>query len=153
MSDSGQPTEAALLKMLEVQWQDHFQTRTQTWKGLEIAAIVAVAVVGVDWRLDNPRVTVVAAGLLAVVALCGIGITLKHREVERLKFSIINKVEERLGLAPLVPQPKLPKPLSVWSIFSVRQSNNPLFILRMHFVILLFALGYGAFRILDLLTR
>src|SRR5947209_12268335 len=81
-------SEAALLKTLEIQWQDHFQTRTQTWKTLEISALLAVALVGIDWRIGNPLVTIVAASLLILVTQFGIQITLKHRKVEREKFLI-----------------------------------------------------------------
>ena len=42
-----------LLKQYEIQWQDHFQTRSQTWKGLEISVILAVALVGLDWKIDH----------------------------------------------------------------------------------------------------
>ena len=35
-------------------------------------------------------------------------------------------------------------------IFHFRQSNNPLFMLRMHFIIFLFALAYFGVRVRDL---
>jgi len=55
--NSVEPTEAALLKMLEMQWQDHFQTRVQTWKSLEIATPMIVALVALDWGLKNALAT------------------------------------------------------------------------------------------------
>src|ERR1043165_834245 len=148
------PNESSLLKLLEIQWHDHFQTRTQTWKTLEISALLAVALVGIDWRLGNPLVTIVAASLLLLVAQFGIQITLKHRRVEEIKFKIIASLEQELGLHGLLheaaPKIKKPEPLSWWSIFRVKHSNTPLFILRIHFVIQLFAAGYLVLRLINL---
>jgi hypothetical protein len=142
-----QPSPESLQKMLEIQWQDHIQTRAQTWKSLEIAALIAVAVVGVDWRFDDPRATAVAALLLAFVALSGMGIAIKSRQVEINKFTTIRELEKRLKLDAVVHNPDLPQPISFWSVFSLK-SNNPLFILRMHFVLFLFAIGFLAVRLL-----
>ena len=151
---SVKPSERSLQKMLEIQWQDHFQTRAQTWKALEITALIAIALVGLDWRASNPIITVGAAFLLFVIAQFGIQITLKHRQVERTKFLIIAGLENELGLdklekqfADVGVQLTPPQPLSWWSIFQIRKSNNPLFIMRMHFAIQLFALGYLALRL------
>ena len=149
--DSDKPSEAALLKMLEIQWQDHFQDRAQTWKSLEIAAPMIVALVALDWSLKNPLATVVAASLLVFVAWFGMAITIKHRKVEIQKFKIIQEVENRLGLGMLVPGRALPEPISIRFIFRLRQSNNPLFMLRMQFIIFLFAVAYFAVRMLDLI--
>jgi len=151
---SEKPSEESLQKMLEIQWQDHFQTRTQIWKALEITALIAIALVGLDWQVSNPIVTVGVAILLLVIAQFGIQITLKHRQVERTKFLIIAGLENELGLGRL--ESKFaevnvhlapPQPLSWWSIFQIRKSNNPLFIMRMHFAIQLFALSYLILRL------
>ena len=146
---SKKPSEAALLKLLDIQWQDHFQTRSQTWKALEITALIAVGLVGLDWKIDNPHVTVVAACLLAIVALFGMQITLRHRNrVEVMKFNIIKSVGEELGLVD--SKLELPKPIHWWYVFLFWKSNTSLFILRMQFVILLFAIGYLVFRLLGI---
>lgn len=143
-------TEETLLKALDIQWQDHFQTRSQTWKALEITAILTVALVGLDWRLDNPIATIAAAFLLIGAAQFGIQVTLHHREVQRTKWRIIASLEEQLGIAD--PNLKPPRPISWRSIFGFRRSNTPLFILRVHFVIQLFAIGYIVLCLLDLLN-
>jgi hypothetical protein len=144
------PTEEVLLKMLDIQWQDHFQTRSQTWKALEITAVLAVALVGLDWRLDKPVVTIASASLLILVAQFGIQITLRHRRVEETKFRIIVSIEQQLGIAD--PGFKQPRSISWWSIFLFWRSNTSLFILRMFFVIQLFSIGYLVLRSLDLLN-
>ncbi len=137
------PSEAALLKLLDIQWQDHFQTRVQTWKALEITALIAVALVGLDWKIKIPIVTIVVACLLAIVALFGMQITIRHRNiVEIRKFTIIKSLGEKLRL--IDSKLELPKPIHWWDVFLFWKSNTSLFILRMQFVILLFALGYLA---------
>jgi len=140
------PSEDTLRKMLEIQWQDHFQTRSQTWKALEITSILAVALVGFDWQIDNQIATIGGAILLFIVAQFGVLITLKHRIVEIAKFRKISELERELGIAD--ENLKLPQPISWWSIFRFRKSNTPLFILRMHFAIQVFAIGYCIMRLL-----
>jgi len=139
------PSEETLRKMLDIQWQDHFQTRAQTWKALEITGILAVALVGLDWRIDNRIVTIVASVLLLLVAQFGVSITLRHRKVEVTKFRIITSLEKQLGVADESLQ--LPQPISWWSIFDPRKSNTSLFILRTLVIIQLFAIGYCFLRL------
>src|SRR5574338_546418 len=128
---STKPSEETLRKMLEIQWQDHFQTRAQTWKALELTGLLAIALVAFDWLVDKPVATVGGATLLFLIAQFGILITLRHRVVEINKFRKISELEKELGLAD--KDVKLPPPLTWWSIFQVWKSNTPLFILRIHF--------------------
>jgi hypothetical protein len=123
-------TNAALIKLFEIQWQDHFQTRQQTWKALEISALIAVALVGMDWNINNPYVTVGVAILLGTVSLFAIQITIRHRNnVKVKKFEIISQTEKRLGLFDL--HTKLPNKLYWWDILALWRSNTSLFIMRM----------------------
>jgi hypothetical protein len=78
-----------LLKCLELEWQDHFQTRIQTWRTLEIVAAIAVGLVGIDWQIGNRFATSAAALLLIAAAGFGVLITRRHRKVEREKFENI----------------------------------------------------------------
>lgn len=142
------PSDETLIKMLEIQWQDHFQTRAQTWKALEITAILAVALVGFDWQIDNRIATIGMALLLFLTAQFGVLITLRHRVVEITKFRKIAELEKELGMADKELPP--PVPLTWWSIFQFWRSNTPLFILRMFFVIQVFAIGYCIARLLIL---
>ena len=143
---SDKPSEETLRKMIEMEWLDHFQTRAQTWKALEITAILAVALVGVDWRVGDPVVTIGAAILLLIVSQFGIQITKKHRTVERRAFRLIIGYEKELGITD--PEFKETQLLSWWDIFRFWKSHTPLFIMRMYFVIQLFALGYLIIRLL-----
>lgn len=143
---SNTPSEETLRKMLDIQWQDHFQTRTQTWKALEITAVLAVALVGLDWQIGNRIVTIGVAALLFIVAQFGILITLRHRAVEVTKFRIIASLEKQLGIAD--ESLKLPQLTNWFSIFQFWKSNTSLFILRVHFIIQVFAVGYCILRLL-----
>ncbi len=150
------PSPETLRKLIEIEWQDHFQTRWQTWKALEITVVLAVALVGLDWRFSNPAdpgkpaatnslVTILAGLMLMGVALFGFLITLRHRnKVEVPKFEAIAAFEKELGVDMELP---LPKPIHWWNIFLIWQTNTPLFLLRMHFVIMLFALVYVILRL------
>lgn len=136
---SNKTSEETLRKMLELQWQDHFQTRMQTWKALEITALLAVAVVGIDWKVAQPLVTTVASFLLFLVAQAAISIAIRHRKVEVTKFRLITNCEKELGIGD--ERLVLPKPISWWAIFDLRKSNTSLFIIRALFIIQLFAIG------------
>jgi hypothetical protein len=144
---SSAPSEETLRKQLDIQWQDHFQTRTQTWKALEITALLAVALVGLDWRAGNQFVTIGTAVLLLIVAQFGVLITRHHRDVEITKLRIITALEKQLGIADEKLKP--PAPIRWFTIFQVWKSNTPLFILRMYFIIQVFAIGYCALRVLS----
>ena len=146
--ESKKATEEALLKQLDLQWQDHFQTRSQTWKALEVSALVAAALVGLEWQIGG-GVTIVVAGLLVLVALFGMQITLRHRNVvEITKFKRITVIERQLRVDD--PSLGLPQPMRWWHVFLIKKSSTSLFIMRMQFVILLFAVGYLVVRILGL---
>ena len=145
---SEKPSEDTLRKMIEMEWLDHFQTRSQTWKALEIVALLAIALVGLDWRVGDPVVTTGAAILLLIVSQFGIQITMKHRTVERRCFRLIIEYQKELGVTDL--EFKETQLLSWGDIFRIRKSATPLFIMRMYFVIQLFALSYLAGRLIKL---
>ncbi len=132
-----------LLKFLEIEWQDHFQTRTQTWKTLELEALLVVGLIGINWQLRNQAATMVIAALLVIATFFGARITLHHRDVEVKKISTIIDIERRLGAAEmgLFAEVARPTPLKWHSIFSGKAST-PLFILMMHYVILIFGVTY-----------
>lgn len=139
-------TQEALLKDLEIQWQDHFQTRAQTWKSLEITAILAVALLGLGSQAPHAAISIMAALLLILISMFGTQITLRHRnKVELNKINAIVKLEEDLFINKSLASPDR---LSALTIFNLKKSNTPLFILRIHFVIQLFALLYIGSQIL-----
>ena len=124
-------------------WRDHQHTRDQTWKILQMEFLVVAGVVGANWQLESSLATVVAAVFVCVITLCGIQITLRHRNsVEIRKFQHILNCEEALGLhqGHLISGVKLPDKISIWDAFNPLKGNTSLFILRMHIAIMGFAL-------------
>lgn len=135
-----------LLKQLEIQWNDHIQTRVQTWDALKINLILAVAIVGLDWIVGSQLSAIFSSVLLAMAALFGMQITLRHRnKVEITKLRIISSIENSLGIGD--PQLTLPDRLNWWQIFVIWKSNTPLFILRLQFIVLIFSIVFLFFRL------
>lgn len=135
----------AKTKDLQIQWQDHFQTRKQTWQALQVSATLTIALIAVDWRIDNAWVTIISSLLIALVATFGMQITIRHRNfVEAKKFSIIVELEKELGLNYDHPKPE---EIKLYYVFFLTKSNTSLFILRMQFVIFIIALIFLVFRL------
>jgi hypothetical protein len=113
--------------------------------------LVVAGVVGANWQLQSSIVTIVAAIFVCIVTLCGIQITLRHRNsVEIRKFKHIMNCEEALGLHTdsLISDVKPPMPITIWDAFCPWKGNTSLFILRMQLSIMGFALFVILFKIL-----
>ena len=137
---STQPDPESIRIAMEQAWRDHQHTRDQTWKALQIEFALAVAIVGATWPLGNAVATAIAALLVLVIGLCGVQITLRHRNsVEITKFRHIMNCEEALGLRGLIDGVKPPGPITLSDAFRPRKGNTAIFILRMQLAILFFA--------------
>jgi hypothetical protein len=143
------PSEETLRHQLQIQWQDHIQTRNQTWKTLQIEAAMFLAVIGADIQLDNPWLLIPLGGVLLVSTLFGIAVTIHHRKVQIQKFQFIYMLEEKLGLLQPGYMEGASKPAEFkWSgIFDVKKIATPTFILVMHLLILVFTITYIMVRI------
>ncbi len=131
-------------------WRDHQHTRDQTWKALQIEFLIIAGIVGANWHLQSPVVTVVGAVFVLIVVLCGVQITLRHRNsVEIRKFTHILNCEEALGLHEegLISGVGPPDKITVWDAFRLGKGNTTLFILRMHLAIMAFAMFALAYRL------
>ncbi len=138
----------AMVKCLEMQWQDHFQTRAQTWKSLQMDAVLAVALLGIDWRLQSTSATTIAAILLIVAALFGALITRHHRKVEILKLTAVQTLETMLGV-PAYGQFTPPEHNQLLDVVRFNKSNTSLFILRTHIIFMIFGIVYVIFTLLN----
>jgi hypothetical protein len=139
-----------LLACLAHEWTDHIQTRVQTWKTLEIEAVLAVGLVSVDVKLQNRASTAAAAVLLMIAAAFGALITVRHRSVEIGKFTAIIRIEQELGVigpGNIFDGVAVPGPIKLTDVLRVRLSNTALFILRMHLLIFAFGVIYGVSRL------
>lgn len=144
MTTHGNPDKETLRSTLDLEWQDHFQTRRQTWKTLEIAALLLVGFVLADLRLRDTWAVTVLGLLTAGVSLTGAMASLHHRRAQVRKFTHIDRLEEALGLhrSGLLDDVH-PPPLFRWTdLVNPRRMNTPLFIFRAHLAILLFVVVY-----------
>ena len=128
---------SSLEKGMELAWKDHHHARNQTWEALKIEALLAIALIGIDiGKVVSPAVPYIGSVLLFLLSISGIMITLHHRDLERRKFRHIMHCEEALGLRKYIDGVKPPSPIYIWDIFLFWKSNTILFIMRMHFTIL-----------------
>jgi hypothetical protein len=136
---------------MDLAWRDHHHMREQTWRALQIEAVLVAGLVGIDWQIRNIYATIAAGLLVLVAAPFGIQITLRHRQGEIRKFTHIINCEEALGLHrdDLLPPRTISIPTSLRLIDAFRPSvsNTSAFILRMHIAIILFSILYVLGRI------
>ena len=146
------PSDDTLRHQLQIEWQDHFQTRNQTWKTLQIEAAMFLAVIGADIQLNKPWLLIPLCGILLVATFFGIAITIHHRKVQIRNFKFIYIIEKKLGLI----QPGYlegisePEEFKWSSIFDFKQIATPTFILVMHLLVLIFTIAYIMVRIVSL---
>jgi len=140
----GEIDPASVRKVLELEWQDHFHMRDQTWKTLQIEAALVLGLIGADLKFETLWVTGVIGLLIILAAVSGFMITLHHRNSQKLKFENIIRFEEWLGLITpeLLEGVKPPKPFARIDLVHPGRMNTPLFIMRMHIVIGVFVLIY-----------
>jgi len=143
IDNSEMPDSKSILKVLELGWQDFFHARTQTWETLKIEAALVVGLIGADFKFDNVWVALLFGGLIVLATFSGILITLHHREGQITQYRHISNAEKALHLSPnIIDGIKLPESIHWIDIINPKAHNTPLFILRMHIAIMLFALIY-----------
>jgi hypothetical protein len=142
---------------MELAWRDHHHARDQTWKAVQMEAVLGAGLVTVDAQFANVVATSAASILVVSTAIFGILISLQHRRLELRKFIHIMNCEEYLGLRRknLIPSydddkeggVKRPVLFSFWAVFNPWQWSTAIFILRMHIAIILFAIIVFATRL------
>ena len=138
-------------KLLEIEWQDHFHMRDQTWRTLQIEAALVLGLVGADLKFASVWVTTIIGFLIILSTLSGFMITLHHRKNQNFKFENIIRFETWLGLIEpgLLEGVKPPKPFSWSDLIHPKHMNTSLFIMRMHIAMGLFTAVYVTARILS----
>lgn len=123
-------------------WRDHHHARDQTWKAVQMEAVLAAGLVTVDAQFHNALATTAAGALVFLASIFGIWISLHHRKLEIRKFTHIMNCEEALGLhrPDLISNVELPSKVRLRDAFSLKARNTAAFILRMHLAITFFAL-------------
>ena len=146
-----EPDAESIRMALDQAWSDHQHTRDQTWKALQMEFFLAAGLVGIEWQIHNAYATIFIGLLVIVTALCGVQITLRHRnKVELTKFKHIENCEKALGLyrSDLIGKVGQPAPISWLDAFKPWKSNTAIFILRMHMALLVFAGVFVVWRVI-----
>lgn len=148
MRQQADPDKETLRRALDVEWQDHFQTRRQTWRTLEVAALLLVGFIFADLRLKDVWFVTILGALAAGVSLAGIAVSLHHRKTQVRKFTHIDRLEEALGLHKpgLLDDVHPPSRLGWRDCLDPRRMNTPLFVLRAHAAIFVFVAVYVVVR-------
>ena len=131
---------------MECAWRDHHHARDQTWKSLHVEAILTAALIGINLTSIEeklPYLPLIGSILIAFLSISGLMIATHHRELERRKFRHIMHCEDALGIRNYIDEVDLPRSIFIWEAFFIWKSNTVLFIMRMHFIILLFAIWVG----------
>jgi hypothetical protein len=143
------PTEVddkAAIKDLELQWQDHFHMRDQTWKTLNNSALIFIGAVGADIYRGIPVVVMMAAySAVAAVSVVGFFVAMHHRYIQqKIKFPIIVRYEVMLGLTPVFED--------ILEKRSVKGISTSSFIVVSHAALVLIALLLVGFKIYEGMT-
>jgi len=156
---SDAPEAESVRLAMEHAWRDHHHARDQTWKALQMVAVLGAGLVTVDAQFRNPLSTLAAGSLVIIASAFGLYVTFHHRGLEIRKFIHILNCEEWLGLHrdDLIPKDpgdgsldskpqsvrdgavREPRPFSARAIFNPHAHNTALFIARTHVGIALFA--------------
>jgi hypothetical protein len=162
MGEPGQRnlSEESVRAAMDDAWRDHHHARDQTWRALQMEAVLGAGLVTVDAQFHNVAATACVGSLVVLAAISGVMISWHHRKLERRKFIHIMNCEDWLGLHrdDIIPKaaasPKtdtrpaivkdgavgVPTKMKLRDIISPKAHNTALFILRMHVAIMGFAL-------------
>lgn len=162
-TNSNKAEQESIRALMTTCWRDHQKTRDQTWKALQIEATLAAGLIAVRFNFPENEFAIILAGLLPILlGIFGVQITMHHRKYQQEKFKIIQKCEEKLYLAQLVIpfnkeradehcegkkdcpiQPGEVSDIKWWHPFSpFVKPNTPLFIIRMHYAIIIFSIVF-----------
>ncbi len=136
-----EPSETALLKMLEIEWQDHFHMRDQAWKTIQVQSAVAIALVGADIAFRSAGVSIVLSIILVVVSISGLLITWHHRNAQVIKFRHIIRIEEKLHLlSDDLLDVVEPSAYKIRDILNPAVVSTPVFLLRIQVMLFVFSI-------------
>ncbi len=142
--DNNMPSEGTLHNQLQIEWQDHFQTRAQSWKTLQVEIGLILGLVGADLKFNNIWITSVLGILVLFLSLSGFLVTLAHWRVQIRIFKDINAIEKALGLLnpKFLSQGHVPATFKWNDIINPKCSYVPIYILRLHIAVTLFIIIY-----------
>jgi hypothetical protein len=125
-SQTKDPEMESVIKAMELAWKDHHHARDQTWKTIQIVALICAGLVTIDYQFKDIFPTLCASFFVIMAAGFGISITYNHRKLERRKFIHIMNCEEFLNLHrdDLIPLYKNTKLIGLKEKESVISNNT-----------------------------
>ncbi len=144
--DNNMPSEGTLHNQLQIEWQDHIQTRAQSWKTLQMEIGLILGLVGADLKFNNIWITSVLGILVLFSVLSGFLVSLAHWKVQIRIFKDINAIEQALGLLDpnFLRQGHEPGTWKWTDLINPKPKYSyvPIYILRLHIAFALFTLVY-----------
>jgi hypothetical protein len=138
------PTEDSLRLMLDILWKDLFHVRNQTWKALEIEILLVLLLVLIDFILKNIYFTIIFSCIISLAIIAGIKSAIHHRKTQLRTLAHIKQIENELGLirTGLIDHISKPKEVFLSNAFNYNCNSTPIFIIRIHLVLLFISMIY-----------
>lgn len=92
------PSQEAMIKSLEIQWQDHSNIRNQTWQALNYSILLFAALVALDFSKQGKLLMETASIAVALFTLLGSVIAYQHIKCQENKLLAIQNLEKALEL-------------------------------------------------------
>lgn len=132
--DNSLPTQDALLKSLDLEWNDHRHMRDQSWKSLNFCIVLFGGIVTAFSSKNLGDYVIPLCVVSALFALCGRFVAAHHASKQKLKFDAIQNIERSLKLDGVL------EPVMSYD----SKSTVAVFIVRMHNAIFLGSLAMAA---------
>jgi hypothetical protein len=138
------PNEETLRVKLQLLWEDLFHLRNQTWRILEVEVVLLMGFVITDVTLRNPFISCLLSVSVVLLVLSGAAATLHHRKVQIRILRHIHHVETSLRIVgpDYIDNVVIPAEMVWLDVLNPKCNSTPIFILRMHVVLLVFTFIY-----------
>ena len=133
-------SEEFLLHMYDATWEDIRHSRMQEWKVLEVIALAFIALVGLGIQEEFRGVSVIFGMFIAIFAVLGCLVTLRHRSLFAEKMELIKNIETTLGLGTVDILPMAWKKRN--GIKILRIGSTSFFLMAIYVALALSALTY-----------
>jgi ABC-type lipoprotein release transport system permease subunit len=136
------PDPETLRNQLNIEWNDFFQTRAQSWKSLEFVSALVIGLVGVGLKIDDFWVTLALGTIVIFAAILGFLITLHHRNVQLQQNVHVTRLEKELNLDNVLKRQDYPQKYKIIDWINPFKKSTPLIIMKMHILIIIFVVIY-----------
>lgn len=128
-------SEEFLMHMYDATWEDIRHSRLQEWKVLEVTALAFIAMAGLGFQEEFKGVSVILGIFIAIFAMLGLLVTLRHRNLFSEKMELIRNIENALGLGTIDILPRAWKEKKSIKIFRIGSTSFFLMIIYVAFAL------------------